>query len=86
MHPVGVSQAAVAAAAKGADGSRYSPLSRNLDLHNKKSELEEAIGRLLLAFQTETGLRIAGLSVAGVDTKVCQAGQSIPAVTVDARL
>ena len=86
MHPVGVSQAAGATTAIGTEGSRYSPTGRNLDLQSKKRELEEAIGRLLLAFQTETGLRIAGLSVAGVDTKVCQAGQSIPCVTVDARL
>jgi hypothetical protein len=52
-----------------------------MDLHNKKAELEEAIGRLILAFQTETGLRVAGLSVDGVDTKICEAGRPIPAVS-----
>jgi hypothetical protein len=29
-----------------------------MDLHSKKRELEEAIGLLILAFQTETGLRV----------------------------
>lgn len=70
---------------KGTD-SCYSSVGRNMDLQTKKRELEEAMGRLILAFQTETGLRVAGLSIAGVDTKICQAGQAIPAVTVDARV
>jgi hypothetical protein len=57
-----------------------------MELQNKKTELEEAIGRLLLTFQTETGLRVADLSVDGVNAKICEAGRPIPAVTVDARL
>jgi hypothetical protein len=57
-----------------------------MDLHSKKRELEEAIGLLILAFQTETGLRVAGLSVSGVDTRIRAAEHPIPAVSVDARL
>jgi hypothetical protein len=57
-----------------------------MNLHNKKRDLEEAIGRLILAFQADTGLRVAGLSVSGVDTKIREAGSAIPAVIVDARL
>jgi hypothetical protein len=59
---------------------------KNRDLHHKKRDLEETIGRLILAFQTETGLRVAGLSISGVDTKIREAGNAIPAVIVDARL
>jgi hypothetical protein len=69
-------------AGKGGHGSNR----RNMDLHGKKRELEEAIGRLILAFQSETGLRVAGLSVSGVDTRTREDGHPIPAVSVDARL
>ena len=57
-----------------------------MDLQIRKKELEEAIGRLILAFQTETSLRVTAMSVDGVDTKIREAGHPIPAVRVDARL
>jgi hypothetical protein len=72
----------LSASAQGGDSSNR----RNMDLHGKKRELEEAIGRLILDFQTETGLRVAGLSVSGVDTRTREDGHPIPAVSVDARL
>lgn len=57
-----------------------------MDLRSEKRELEEAIGKLILNFQTETGLRVAGLSAPGVDTTVQESGHAIPAVSVGARL
>jgi hypothetical protein len=91
IYPPGILKPEEPKHAPAAWGDTYIPaaiaLERgHMDLHGKKRELEEAIGRLILAFQTETGLRVAGLSVAGVDTRIRESDHPIPAVCVDARL
>jgi len=57
-----------------------------MSLSEAKQELEVEVGKSLLKFQKETGLRVMGMTTEGVDVNTKVDGNSIIKVKFDIRL